>query len=208
MQVAKALAATKFDGLCFTGSSDKGKLVAAAAANNLVPCVLELGGKSPIIVDTGCDIDLAARKIVNGRFINAGQACVAPDYVLVQEKLSAQLILLIKKYIKEFWDDGKNTSDYGRIISKTHEIRLLELLKNHQGQVIYGNTQKDKITPTVIMNPSLDSTLMKEEIFGPILPVLTFQNLSDAIEIINNKDKPLVIYYFGPHKGANFKRLE
>ena len=83
MQVAKALAATKFDGLCFTGSSDKGKLVAAAAANNLVPCVLELGGKSPIIVDTGCDIDLAARKIVNGRFINAGQACVAPDYVLV-----------------------------------------------------------------------------------------------------------------------------
>lgn len=85
-------------------------------------------------------------------------------------------------------------------------MRLLQLLKGHHGHVVYGNT--DKLTPSVIMNPSLDSNLMKEEIFGPILPVLTFQKLSEAIEIINSKEKPLVIYYFGPHKGANFKRLE
>jgi len=113
VQVAVALTSAKVDGICFTGSTEKGKLVAQAAAKNLVPCLLELGGKSPLIVDKGCDLDNAAKKAAFGRFMNAGQACVAPDYVIVHRSLKDPFIAKVKHYIQAFWDDGRNKAAFG-----------------------------------------------------------------------------------------------
>ncbi|TNV79354.1 hypothetical protein FGO68_gene3101 [Halteria grandinella] len=209
VEIARAITEAKFDGICFTGSTEKGKLVAQAAAKNLVPCVLELGGKSPSVIDITADIDHAAKKIVNGRFMNAGQACVAPDYVLVHHSLTTELIAKVKKYLTEFWNNGKTVEDFGKIISEQHEQRLLSLVKTQsQGEIISCGHSSSKPVPTIVLNPSLDSPLMKEEIFGPILPILTFNTFDDAIRIINKLDKPLVVYYFGDHFGENFKRLE
>ena len=131
IEVAKRLCSSKFDYICFTGSTEKGKLVASAAALNLVPCLLELGGKCPVIVDKSTDIDLAAKKIVFAKYLNAGQTCVAPDYTLVHESIKDKFITIAKKYIKEFWNEGKNVADYGRVINDFHKKRVCDLLKDH-----------------------------------------------------------------------------
>ncbi len=123
----------------FTGSSEKGKLVAANAAKNLTPCILELGGKSPTVIDDSANIDLAAKKIVFGRFSNCGQICVAPDYVLIHQSKVAEFQKLCGVYIKEFFDNGKNVSDMGHMITPTHKERICQLLKDHKGQVLFGN---------------------------------------------------------------------
>lgn len=211
VQVAIAITSKPFDVICFTGSTEKGKLVAAAAAKNLVPCVLELGGKSPTVVDETADIDFAARKVAWGRYANAGQICVAPDYVLVHEKVTSKFNDLLKKYIKEFWDEGRNVKDAGRAITDWHQKRLCGMLKDHGGEVIQGNANAHEdfnLTSTVVMNPNPESAMMKEEIFGPILPVFKFSKIEEAIQKINEGDKPLVLYYFGATFGKNKTRIE
>jgi len=185
--------------------------VASAAAKNLIPCILELGGKSPTIVDESADIDIAAKKVVFGRFANAGQVCVAPDFVLCHEKVIDKFNSLLKRYIKEFWDEGRNVKDAGRAITDWHTKRLCAMLKDHGGEVIQGNANAHEdfnLTATVVLNPREDSTMMKEEIFGPILPVFKFAKIDDAIKRINDGDKPLVIYYFGATFGSNKTRVE
>lgn len=160
VQVAIAITAKPFDVICFTGSTEKGKLVAAAAAKNLIPCVLELGGKSPTIVDETADVDFAAKKVVWGRYANAGQVCVAPDFVLVHEKILDKFNSLLKKYIKEFWDEGRNVKDAGRAITDWHSKRLCAMLKDHGGEVIQGNANAHEdmnLTSTVVLNPKEDS---------------------------------------------------
>lgn len=211
VQVAIACSNKKFDSIVYTGSSEKGKLVAAAAGKNLVPCILELGGKSPLIVDDSADLEFAAKKIVLGRFLNSGQTCIAPDYLLVHQSVVDKLIPLIVSTIKTFFDDGRNVDDMGRVINDFHHSRLCELLRDHQGTVVVGNANafNDKnLVPTVVLNPSKDSALMKDEIFGPILPIITYESLDDAIKYVKDGEKPLVLYYFGSQNGKNAKRME
>ena len=196
----------------FTGSTEKGKLVAQAAGKNLVPCVLELGGKSPSIVDESANIDLAAKKIALGRFMNAGQVCVAPDYVLVHYQITDKFISALERAIREIWKNGQNISDMGRIVNDFHKDRCCSLLKDHKGTVVIGNANAGddgNITPTVVLNPARDSALMKDEIFGPILPIYSFSKIDEAIQQINENDKPLVIYYFGSTiLNSNLTKLE
>jgi aldehyde dehydrogenase (NAD+) len=171
----------------FTGGSEKGKLVAGAAAKNLVPCILELGGKSPCIVDESCDVEFAAKKVAFGRYINSGQVCIAPDFVMVHSKVQDKFLEYLKKFITEFWDDGKNTQDLGKVLNDFHKERLCSMLEHHNGTVVIGNANayKDKnLLPTVILNPSYDSKVMKEEIFGPILPVVTFTVFDEVIKYV------------------------
>lgn len=210
IEVSKALTATKFDLICFTGSSEKGKLVAASAAQNLVPCILELGGKSPSIVDESADIAYAAKKIAFGRFINCGQTCVAPDYVLVHYSKVEKFVSEMNKAIKDIWQEGKNTADMGHMVNEFHTNRVCSLLKDHQGNVLIGNANahEDKnLTPTVVLNPSKDSPLMKDEIFGPILPLFSFNHIDEAIKMVKEFEKPLVIYYFGSVISSNAAKV-
>ena len=211
VEVAKALTSKKFDLICYTGSSEKGKLVAQSAARNLVPCILELGGKSPTIVDESANLDFTAQKIALGRFLNSGQTCTSPDYVFVHHTKLQKLIELLGKYITQFWDDGRNVEDMGRVVNDFHRNRLCELLRDHRGHVVIGNPnayQDHNLTPTVILSPARDSAVMRDEIFGPILPVFPYTNLDEVIKFINEGEKPLAMYYFGSHGSANFKRLE
>lgn len=173
----------------FTGGSEKGKLVAAAAAKNLVPCILELGGKSPCVIDDSADIEFAAKKVAFGRYLNAGQICIAPDFCLVSAKVQDKFIEYLKKYITEFWDDGKNKADYGNVINDFHNDRICSMLQDHKGTVLVGNANasSDKnLLPTIILNPSTESRVMKEEIFGPILPIITFQAFDEAVKLIKS----------------------
>jgi aldehyde dehydrogenase (NAD+) len=124
----------------------------------------------------------------------------------VHDSVSTKLLALVQKYIKEFWDDGKNKRDMGKVINSFHLDRLTALLRNHGGSLIYGSDISLK--PSIVLNPSLSSPLMCEEIFGPILPVLTFRDIKDAVTLINHQEKPLVVYYFGAHFGANFRYLQ
>ena len=185
----------KFDYIFFTGSVAVGKVVMEAAAKHLTPVTLELGGKSPCIVDESANIELAAKRIVWGKFINAGQTCVAPDYLLVNENIKDELINRLKKYIDQFYGGDNFFDTYPKIINEHHFKRLKELLKNEQ--VIYGGKSKGEyIFPTLVDNVSLSSPLMKEEIFGPILPIIAYQKIDDVIKIVSNFPKPLALYLF------------
>ena len=185
----------KFDYIFFTGSVAVGKVVMEAAAKHLTPVTLELGGKSPCIVDESANIELAAKRIVWGKFINAGQTCVAPDYLLVNENIKDELINRLKKYIDQFYGGDNFLDTYPKIINEHHFKRLKELLKNEQ--VIYGGKSKGEyIFPTLVDNVSLSSPLMKEEIFGPILPIIAYQKIDDVIKIVSNFPKPLALYLF------------
>ncbi|CDW83562.1 aldehyde dehydrogenase [Stylonychia lemnae] len=211
VQVAIALTSKKFDLICYTGSSEKGKLVAASAAKNLIPCILELGGKSPCIVDQGCDIDYTVKKICFGRFVNFGQTCIAPDYALVHVSKIEAFNTKLKKEVASMWEEGKNIKDMGKVINDFHHNRLCELLRNHGGNVSIGNSNAHEdrnLQPTVILSPDRESPVMKDEIFGPILPVYTYSNFDEVIKMINEGEKPLALYYFGSASSANYKRLE
>ncbi|MDR9418484.1 aldehyde dehydrogenase [Gracilimonas sp.] len=188
----------EFDYIFFTGSTRVGKIVMEAAAKNLTPVTLELGGKSPCIVDETTDLNTAAKRIVWGKFLNAGQTCVAPDYLLVQESVKPKMLQLLEEHIQKFYGkDPEKSPDYPRIVNKDHFDRLKGYLKD--GEIFYGG-EADKeecfIEPTVMTDISSDAKVMEEEIFGPILPVLGFNEISEAIEIINVKPKPLAFYIF------------
>lgn len=189
----------RFDKIFFTGSTAVGKIVAKAAAEYLTPITLELGGKSPCIVDEDADLDVSARRIVWGKFINAGQTCVAPDYVLAHKKIRSMLVLKMSKYITEFYGKNpQNSPDYPRIINKKHFDRLKKYLND--GRVIKGGETDEQelyIAPTILEEVTWESPVMQEEIFGPILPVLEFSDLEKVVEELKCKEKPLACYYFG-----------
>jgi aldehyde dehydrogenase (NAD+) len=188
----------QWDHILFTGGGTAGRIVMTAAAKHLTPVTLELGGKSPCIVDKKTKIDQTARRILWGKVFNAGQTCIAPDYILVHSSRKEELIAAFGKALKRFFgDDAQVSPDYGRIINERHFDRLIALLEGQK--VLHGgrHDRDDKyIEPTILDSPDLDSPVMQEEIFGPILPVITYETLDEAINFINDRDKPLALYLF------------
>ena len=201
-ETSQKLLREKFDYIFFTGGEKVGKIVMKAAAENLTPVTLELGGKSPCIVDENCDLQKAAKRITWGKFLNAGQTCVAPDFLLAQKNTKEKLITEIKKYILKFYGENPEESeDFGKIINENHFDRLNEFLG--EGEVIFGgktNREKLFVSPTLIEKIPVNAKVMNEEIFGPILPILEFNQCSEAIDFINKKPKPLALYIFSRDK--------
>jgi aldehyde dehydrogenase (NAD+) len=193
-----ALLEQRFDHIFYTGNGHVGRIVLEAAAKHLTPVTLELGGKSPCIVDGSADLPVAAHRIAWGKFLNAGQTCIAPDYILVSEEREAPLLEALGKAIGEFYgDDPHRSADFGRIASERHHRRLAALLG--EGEVVVGgqsDEQERYIAPTVLRGVSPDSPLMAEEIFGPILPVLRMRDLDEALAFVNQREKPLALYLF------------
>ena len=190
-----------FDYIFFTGSVRVGKLVMQKAAQHLTPVTLELGGKSPCIVDSDAKLKLAAKRIVWGKFLNAGQTCVAPDYLCVHKSVKDELLKLIINERIQFGENVRNSEDYPRIVNKSSLERLSGYLND--GKIYYGgNIDEDNLymEPTLIIKPDLNSPLMSDEIFGPILPILVYENLDNVIKFINHREKPLALYYFSESK--------
>lgn len=198
VDVTGDLLTERFDHIFFTGSTAVGKVIMRAAAEHLTPVTLELGGKSPAFVDATCDLTAAARRLAWGKFLNAGQTCVAPDYVLVTPDARDTLVEKLGRAIREFYGkDPKNSRDYGRIIDERHFDRLTAMLAS--GTVAHGanhDRASRYIEPTVLTDPDPDSPLMTEEIFGPLLPVVTVPGVDAAIAHINAGEKPLAMYVF------------
>jgi aldehyde dehydrogenase (NAD+) len=201
-EVTQQILEEKFDHIFFTGSTQVGKSIMSAAAKQLTPVTLELGGKSPCIVDADTQLEHTARRIVWGKFINAGQTCVAPDYLLVDKTIKQDLLKLLKQTIQEFYGTTPQTSpDYARIINQHHFNRLSKLIET--GKVIVGgetNSSDYYIAPTIIDGVSPEDEVMQEEIFGPILPVIEYTTLQEAIAFVNTKPKPLALYFFSNNK--------
>jgi aldehyde dehydrogenase (NAD+) len=209
-QVSQQLLAEKFDHIFFTGGTAIGRVVMAAAAKHLTPVTLELGGKSPCVVEADARLDYAAKRIAWGKFINAGQTCIAPDYLLVDRRIKQELLTKIKAYIQEFYGTDPSTSpDYARIINQRHFSRLASFLDNGT-LLLGGQTDLDKryIAPTLLDNVSWDAPVMQDEIFGPILPVVEYGELEEAIALINARPKPLALYFFSSDKRKQGQMLE
>ena len=186
----------KFDKIFFTGSTKVGKIVYEAAAKNLTPVTLELGGKSPAIVAASANLEVAARRIVWGKFLNAGQTCVAPDYILVDERVKESLVTSLKKYIQKF-SYKADSEQYTQIINEKNFERLIKMIDPEN--VFYGgnfDAKKRFIEPTILQNVTWEDSVMQEEIFGPILPVLTYKNFNEALLQISKHEKPLAAYLF------------
>ena len=202
VETSQELLAQKWDYVFFTGSVAVGKIVAKAIAPNLTPSTLELGGKSPCIIHHSAKIELAAKRIVWGKFLNAGQTCIAPDYILIDKKVKSKFIDAVKKeLIGAYGEDINNSSDFARIINEKHFERLSGLLKDQE--ILVGGTKessKNYIAPTLLDEPNLESEVMQEEIFGPILPLISYEDESKIGEIIHNYSKPLSLYIFSEDK--------
>ena len=192
----------KFDLVFFTGSERVGKEVLRNTAENLTPAVLELGGKSPCIVDETASLLLAARRIVFGKYLNCGQTCVAPDYILCKREVKADFISAVKTEIKkQFGDNALENENYGKIVNRKHFDRLLSLID--PGKIVYGgkyDEEKLKIEPTVLDDVSWDDKVMQEEIFGPLMPVMTYDGIEEVITTLRKKPKPLALYVFSENK--------
>ncbi len=191
-----------FDHIFYTGSIPVGKAIYKMAAENLVPVTLELGGKSPCIVEADANIAVAAKRIVFGKFINAGQTCIAPDYVLVHESVKAELLLKMKESIEKFYgNDTSKSYDFGKIINEKRFDKLVSYLS--EGNVFFGGDyDKSKlfIAPTLMENVALSSTIMQEEIFGPILPVIGYSTTEEAVQVVQQNKNPLAFYLFTSSK--------
>jgi len=207
--VAEALLAERFDKIFFTGSTRVGRLVMAAAAKHLTPVTLELGGKCPAIVCADSNVELAAKRIAWGKFLNAGQTCVAPDFVLVQRGLREAFVVALKKSLREFYgEDSSRSVDYGRIVNARHFERLENYLRD--GKVVHGGTHDVKdlfLAPTILEDVSPDAPVMQEEIFGPILPVLEFSQLGDALASLRGRPTPLALYVFSNDRATQARVL-
>ena len=199
---SEALLKEKFDYIFYTGGINVGKIVMRAAAENLTPITLELGGKSPCIVDKDANIDLAAKRIAWGKFLNAGQTCVAPDYLVVNRNIKEKLISLMENYIIKFFGENVfESEEYPRIINERHFKRLEGYLK--EGRIVFGGKTDISnlyIEPTIIEGINFKNRIMEEEIFGPIFPVIEFEDIDEVIGIIRNNPKPLALYYFSEDK--------
>ena len=195
-----ALLKERFDHIFFTGSTNVGKVVMRAAAEHLTPVTLELGGKSPTIVLDDADLEVAARRIAWAKFMNAGQTCIAPDYVLVHNSIKDAFSDALSESIAAFYgSDPSSTPDFGRIVSDSHLGRLKGLLSSSGGAVMVGgavDADKRYVAPTVVVDPDIDAPIMQEEIFGPILPIVGIDSAADAITFVNAREKPLALYVF------------
>jgi len=208
--ISQSLLKLKFDHIFFTGSPRVGKIIMQEAANQMIPVTLELGGKSPCIVDKDVNLKLAAKRIVWGKLINAGQTCIAPDYIIADSSIKELLIKELKKVIIRFYGiDAYHKPDYPRIITNANVERLASLTKG--STIVYGgkyNVEEKYFEPTIIDNVTLDMPVMQQEIFGPIFPVLTYNNLDEAIKIVNDQPKPLAMYFFSNCKNKQKKIIE
>lgn len=188
-----------FDFIFFTGSTSTGKLIYQKAAENLTPVILELGGKSPCIIDKDANLKLAAQKIVWGKLLNAGQTCIAPDYLLVHEDVKDEFLpLLVEQIEKQYGENVFESDDYPKMINDRAYQRIISLID--KSKIYYGGNTNDptlQIQPTIIIENDNTSKIMQEEIFGPVLPVLTFNDINNEIKRIKHLDKPLALYYFG-----------
>jgi len=198
VEASTELLAERFDHVFFTGSEGVGKIVMAAAAKHLTPVTLELGGKSPCIIDTDCNLQIAARRVVWGKFLNAGQTCIAPDYVLVPDKIADEFVARLKASIADaFGPDPKTSPDYPRLVNEKHFGRVREMIS---GGTIAAGGETDRstryIAPTVLTGVDLGAAVMQEEIFGPVLPVIPYGSIEEAIGFINGRPKPLSLYLF------------
>jgi len=207
--VIQELLNERFDHICFTGGTYLGKIVMEKASRHLTPVTLELGGKSPCIVDEDADIDVAARRITFGKFLNSGQTCIAPDYLFAHSKIKKQLLERIKHYITvSFGPDPKQSPDYGRIINDEQFERLTDLIK--KGNVVAGgiiDPEERYIAPTILDNVEADDPVMMEEIFGPIFPVMEYNDLDEVISFVNGREKPLAMYFFSSSREKQKKIL-
>ena len=201
-EMNQELLSHRFDHIFFTGSPTVGRIVMQEAAKTLTPVTLELGGKSPVIVEADSDVELAARRIIWGKCLNAGQTCIAPDYVLVERKAQAPLLEALKKAISTmFGNEALHHSDYPHIINQKHFSRLISLFG--MGNLAFGGQIDPKslrIAPTIITEPKLDSPLMTEEIFGPILPLVCYDSFEQALAFIASREHPLALYLFSNNK--------
>ena len=193
-----ALLEQRFDYIFFTGGVTVGKYVMEKAANHLTPVTLELGGKSPCIVDQTANIRLAAKRIVFGKFLNCGQTCVAPDYLLVQEEVKAELVHYLIKYMKKMYGTHPlENKDYPKMINEKHFDRVCRLMEGME--IVTGGTfdrKQLKIAPTLLDHVKEDDPMMQEEIFGPVFPILTFKDFTDAEKFVQKREKPLALYLF------------
>ena len=210
-QTSQSFAGLPFDHLLFTGSTNVAKKVASEAASNLVPMTLELGGKSPAIVSSNAKMKKSVDKIMMGKLLNAGQICVSPDYVFVQEDQTEEFVQHAKDHVAENYPTIKNNPDYTSIIHLNHFERLNELVQDakskgatvieiNPAQEDFSQQEVHKIPPTLVLNPTDDMDIMKEEIFGPLLPVKEYEDFQETIGYVNSKDRPLGLYYFGNDK--------
>lgn len=194
----QALLNEKFDYIFFTGGVNVGKYVMRQASEHLTPITLELGGKSPVIIDQTANLWVAAKRVVFGKYLNCGQTCVAPDYVLIDEAVKDKFIELVKKAIRQMYtDNALQNKDYGKMINKKHFDRVCGLIDPKK--VVYGGTTNIatlQIAPTVLDNVTADDAIMQEEIFGPVLPILTFKTIDEAYRFVQSRPHPLALYLF------------
>jgi len=198
VEESSALVKMDFDYIFFTGSTKVGKIIMKEASEKLTPLTLELGGKSPCIVDKTANLEVSAKRIAWGKFVNAGQTCVAPDYLLVDKSIKMEFLEYLKTAIHQLYgEDPKESPDYPRIINDDHFERLAVLLSD--GETVTGGESDNEtryIAPTVLNNINLNDTIMEDEIFGPILPVMEYESVEDCIQIINARPRPLALYVF------------
>ncbi len=210
-EIGEAFTQLHFDHLLYTGSGNVGKHVMKSAAQNLVPVTLELGGKSPVIIGKSADMKVSAKRVMFGKTLNAGQICLAPDYILVHSDNKDEFISEVENAVKEFYPSIKNNDDYSSIINQRHFDRINLLVEDakEKGATVqeinpsnedFSQQEFYKIPPTVITNTSNDMMVMNDEIFGPVLPIVEYDDISEALSIINSKDRPLGLYYFGNDK--------
>ncbi|MFO0547684.1 MAG: coniferyl aldehyde dehydrogenase [Polyangiaceae bacterium] len=207
--IGAAFTALPFDHLVFTGGTSIGKHVMRAAADNLVPVTLELGGKCPVVVGKDADLDEVALRVMNGKCMNAGQICLSPDYVFVHEARRDALVDAMRRAVSAMYDGLRDNPDYTSIVNERHRkriqgylddakkkgARLVEL--NPKGESFEGQTNTNKLPPTLVLDPSEDMVIMREEIFGPAMPIKTYRHVDEVIDYVNAHDRPLALYYFG-----------
>lgn len=210
IEVSQELLAQRWDYIFFTGSVAVGKIVAKAAAENLTPVTLELGGKNPCIIDETANLKLAAKRIVWGKFLNAGQTCIAPDYILIQKDMKSHFVTYLKEEItKAYGENPKESPDFARIINSKNWQRLVNRIEPEK--VIFGGQTDIKncyIAPTLIEETSTESLVMKEEIFGPLLPILTYENEIEIEIVISKYEKPLALYVFTENHAFSKKIIQ
>jgi len=193
----------RFDKIIYTGNGAVGRVIMRAAAEHLTPVILELGGKSPLIIGKDVDMAKAVPRITWGKFINCGQTCIAPDYAFVHESRYKEFLEAMKSQIQQFYGDNpKQCSDYGKIINSRHASRIAKLIAS-SGEVYYGgkvDTEAAYVSPTLMVDVDVESAIMTEEIFGPVLPVLKYNDVEQVIQFVNDRAKPLALYVFSKDK--------
>ncbi|OIQ29393.1 MAG: aldehyde dehydrogenase family protein [Bacteroidetes bacterium MedPE-SWsnd-G2] len=213
VELAQELLQLPFNHIFFTGSPTVGKIVMKAAAQHLSSVTLELGGKSPVVIDDTVNFKSTAEKVAWGKFINNGQVCLAPDYILVKENVKQPFLDELKNCLDKFYRNAEESESYGRIVNEKHFNRLaahIENAKENGGNVIYGgetNAKDNFVSPTIITDLKPESSLLQDEIFGPILPIISFKKTSEAITYINSKPRPLALYVFSKSKSFSKKVL-